>query len=356
PGKDVPYEAVEVAFGHDPDQPLEQSFRVGDGAPVTLAGTLTLPAGDGPHPVAVMITGSGPQDRDESLLGHKPFLVIADHLTRSGAAVLRYDDRGVGRSTGDFEAATSADFAVDVRAALRYLRTRDDIDHARMGLIGHSEGGLIAPMVASGPDRALVSFAVLVAPPGVNIREVISHQGALIGRAEGGSEAEVALDVEIGKAVLDAVARHGDDDDARRRAVEAIAREYWPRLPESSRSRIGDDPKDLVAAMARLDSPWMRWLVHHDPVPCLRQMKCDVLVLFGGKDLQVDPAQNRPPVEAALAGRDKPARIVVIDGVNHLFQHCETGAPSEYAELEETFAPEALRVMREWLAQVTRRG
>lgn len=322
---------------------------------MTLAGTLTLPQGDGPHPVAVMITGSGPQDRDESLLGHKPFLVIADHLTRHGVAVLRYDDRGTAKSTGDFELASSADFAIDARAALRFLKGRDDIDHARMGLIGHSEGGLIAPMVASGPDRDLVSFAVLLAPPAVNIRDVITKQSQLIGTAEGGAPEEVALEVAMSGRALAAVAANRDDAAARAAAIEAIAHEFWPKLPEESRKLVGEKVGGLTKMMARMDTPWMNWLVHHDPIPALRGMRCEVLAMFGGNDLQVDPDQNRPPLEAALLGRARPARVVTIEGVNHLFQHSETGKPSEYAEIEETFAPKALKVMQEWLAEVTAR-
>jgi len=352
PTGELPYAVEEVAFGHDPEHSLDDSFRSGDGAPVTLAATLTLPKTEGPHPVAVMITGSGPQDRDETLLGHKPFLVIADHLTRHGIAVLRYDDRGTAKSTGDFAKATSADFAVDARAALRYLKTRKDIDAGRMGLIGHSEGGLIAPMVAAGPDAELVSFAILLAPPAVNIRDVITRQSELIGRAEGGDEDEVAIEAEMSGAVLAAVAAHQDADE-RTKAIEAIAASYWPRLPEESRKQVGDAAADLAKMMTRrLNSPWMSWLVHHDPVPKLRAMQCEVLALFGGKDLQVDPEQNRPPLEAAFAGRKRPATVQTIAGVNHLFQHTETGKPSEYGEIEQTFSPIALRAMHEWLARI----
>ena len=348
PTGDVPYAQEEVAFGHDPSEDLAASFRVGGGAPVTLAGTLTIPAGDGPHPAAVMITGSGPQDRDESLLGHKPFLVIADHLTRRGVAVLRFDDRGTAASTGDFAKATSADFADDVRAALRYLRTRDDIDHARVGLIGHSEGGAIAPMVAAGPDAHMVHFAVLIAPPSVKLREVLARQSELIGLAEGGDADAVARNVEISQRAIDAVVASPDDAAARAAALEKIAAEYRTKFPEEARETID-------SALARIDTPWTRWLLDYDPVPSLRKMECEVLAMFGGKDLQVDPAQNRPPLEAALADRTKPAKVVTVRGVNHLFQHSETGRPSEYGRLEETFAPEALQLMQEWIAAVTAR-
>lgn len=348
PTGDVPYAQEEVAFGHDPSEDLAASFRVGGGAPVTLSGTLTIPAGDGPHPAAVMITGSGPQDRDESLLGHKPFLVIADHLSRRGVAVLRFDDRGTAASTGDFAMATSADFAEDARAALRYLRTRDDIDHARVGLIGHSEGGAVAPMVAAGPDADMVHFAVLIAPPSVKLREVLARQSELIGLAEGGDAEAVARNVEISQRAIDAVVASPDDAAARKAALKKIAAEYRAKFPEEA-------PETIDSALARIDTPWMRWLLDYDPAPSLQKTECEVLAMFGGKDLQVDPAQNRPPLEAALADRTKPAKVVTVRGVNHLFQHTETGRPSEYGELEETFAPEALQLMQEWIAAVTAR-
>ena len=353
PGDDVPYAREEVTFGHDPARGLEASFRVGAGAPVTLAGTLTLPEGDGPHPVAVMITGSGAQDRDETLAGHRPFLVIADHLTRRGVAVLRFDDRGTAASTGDFATATSADFADDARAALRFLLTRDDIDHARMGLIGHSEGGVVAPLVATGPDRDLVAFAALLAPPGVNIADVIAHQSRLIGRAQGGAPELIDRNIEMSAKALAAVRDNPEEPEVRAAALRAIATEHWSKLPSWAREAAGEGVEDVVAQLARVDTPWMRWLLRHDPAPTLRDTRCHVLAVFGAKDLQVDPAQNRPPIEAALADRSRPAKVVTIEGVNHLFQHSETGRPSEYGELEETFAPEALRLLQEWIAQVT---
>ena len=224
-----------------------------------------------------------------------------------------------------------------------------------MGLIGHSEGGLIAPMVAAGPDRDLVAFAVLLAPPAVNIRDVITRQSALIGAAEGGDPDEVALDAEMSGAALAAVAANRDDAKAREAALQAIADEYWPKLPEASRKQVGGTPADLAKMMQRLNTPWMNWLVHHDPVPTLKAMRCEVLALFGGKDLQVEPAQNVPPLEAALAGRQPKATIVTIDGVNHLFQHTETGKPSEYGDLEETFAPKALQTIQHWLDRILKR-
>lgn len=351
PKPPFPYESIEVRFGHVPQQDLDKSFAVGEvEGGVTLAGTLTIPKGAGPHPAAVMITGSGPQDRDETILGHKPFLVIADHLTRRGIAVLRFDDRGTAKSTGDFKQATSADFATDVRAALRYLGTRDDIDPGRLGLIGHSEGGLIAPMVASGPDRDALAFAVLLAPPTVGIRDIILHQSTLIRAAEGDAGPDAEVSAEMNRRTFEALLL--DTAAKRRAAIEAAATALWPKLSKAARQQAGEDPQALVKEALDADTPWMRYLLSYDPIPALRGMRCEVLALFGGKDLQVDPEQNRPPLEAALAGRERPAEIVTLPGHNHLFQRTRTGRPSEYVSIEETFSDAALAQIDNWLGRV----
>ncbi|MEM7203004.1 MAG: alpha/beta fold hydrolase [Planctomycetota bacterium] len=351
PKPPFPY-AVEdgVRFGHDPASSVEDSFRADDGGEVTLAGTLTLPAGDGPHPAVVMISGSGPQDRDETVFRHKPFWIIADHLTRRGIAVLRYDDRGTHESTGSFKQATSADFADDVRAAVRYLATRDEIDAARIGLIGHSEGGLIAPMVASGPDAERVAFAVLLAPPAVNIRDVIRHQSRLIAATESDVNREdVDVNDELLRAVFTAIETHADDATARTAAIEAAATSAWEALSPEGQASSGKGPDDLVARTGRLNTPWVRYLLDHDPTESLTAMRCPVLAMFGGKDLQVDPGQNLEPLRQAFGKSSVEPTITVLDGHNHLFQRTETGAPGEYVELEETFSPQALDVLTTWL-------
>ena len=336
PKAPFPYESVEVEFVSN-----EQ---------VTLAGTLTLPPGQGPHAVAVMITGSGPQDRDESLAGHKPFLVIADHLTRIGLAVLRYDDRGVGKSTGDFKVATTADFAEDVRAAIRFLRTRDDIDKDRIGMIGHSEGGYIAPMVAAGPDAEHVAFSVLLAPPTVNIGDVIVHQSRLIGLA-GGDDPDVAVNCDFLRGAFAAIAEH-EDPGKRRAAIAAVAKDAWPRFSKKVRASLGKGPEALVDQADELQGPWMLYLLGQDPEVALKNMRGEVLAMFGGKDLQVDPEQNLPPMQRLFAKRSPKPAIVTLPGHNHLFQHSKTGSPSEYGDIEETFSKEALDVMAKWLQRV----
>lgn len=336
PKAPFPYDAVEVEFVSNEH--------------VTLAGMLTLPPGDGPHPVAVMITGSGPQDRDESLAGHKPFLVIADHLTRQGLAVLRYDDRGVGKSTGDFTVATTADFASDVRAAIRFLQSRQDIDKQRIGTIGHSEGGLIAPIVASGPDAKSVAFSILLAPPTVNIADIIVHQSRLIGRAASDSP-DIDVNCEFLREAFAAIREHKDAE-SRSEAITAIAKATWPKFSAEARQSIGTSADDLVRQAQMLVEPWITYLLDYDPQPALKGMHGEVLALFGGKDLQVDPAQNLPPLEKAMSGREPKPTVVSLPDHNHLFQRCTTGSPTEYGEIEETISQEALDAMSKWLKRV----
>ena len=326
PEPPYPYRAEEVTYGDD----------------VKLAGTLTLPEGDGPFPAAVLITGSGPQDRDETLLGHKPFLVIADHLTRAGIAVLRFDDRGVGKSTGDFAAATSRDFADDVRAGVDFLAGRDDVASDAIGLIGHSEGGLIAPMVAAIDDR--VAWLVLLAGPGVTGREILARQRRLITAANGqpmSDETLLKADRLVQLAAADDV-----DEEALRAATRvqiAIARGIEP-------DDVPLDDAELVATVRQVGGPWFRFFVRYDPRTDLRRVDVPVLALNGELDLQVDPAQNLPEIEEALrdAGNDD-VTVRELEGLNHLFQTATTGSPDEYEKIEETFSPIALDAMTDWI-------
>ncbi|MGE3172147.1 MAG: alpha/beta hydrolase family protein [Planctomycetota bacterium] len=373
PAPPFPYRCEDVTFAHTP---------AGAGAPIRLAGTLTLPEGPGPFPAAVLISGSGPQDRDETLLGHKPFLVLADDLTRHGFAVLRYDDRGTAKSTGDHATATSLDFADDARAAVRFLRARPEIDGDRVGLIGHSEGGLIAPIVAAGADEGdggtrdggtrdggtrdggtrdggtgdrgtgdrgnEVAFVVLLAGPGVNGREILRVQSAAIARAEGMTDEDIAASAGIDEQVYDAI-EAATDDAALAKELHAIGERAWTEASESARAQLGSAAA-LHAQIARAATPWFRCFLTHDPAAVLRRVRCPVLAMNGALDLQVVPAQNLPAVEAALkAGVCEDITCVELPGLNHLFQECGTGAPSEYQAIEQTFAPAALATLRDWL-------
>jgi pimeloyl-ACP methyl ester carboxylesterase len=322
-------------------------------AGITLAGTLTLPKGPGPFPAAVLISGSGQQDRDETVFGHRPFLIIADYLTRQGIAVLRYDDRGVGQSTGDPANATSADFATDALSAVRYLQTRREINPQKIGLIGHSEGGLIAPMVAvQAPDE--IAFIVLLAGPGVTGEELILLQAELIARANGVSEEIIAQNLAIQRRVFAVVKEKSDTIEAEREIRDLLLEEL-SRLSEEEQKALGLSEAVIEAQTKQILSPWFRYFLTYDPRPTLSQVRCPVLVLNGEKDLQVPPSQNLPEIVKALeAGGNREYAVIKLADLNHLFQTSRTGSPSEYAQIEETFSPKALEMISAWMLRQVR--
>lgn len=304
----------------------EVSIPVGSHA---LAGTLTIPEGGGPFPGVVLITGSGPQDRDETLMGHKPFWVIADHFSRNGIAVLRYDDRGVGESTGDFGAATSADFGEDAAAALAALRARPEVGAA--GLLGHSEGGLIAPLIA--PDTS-PDFLLLLAPPSVPIPELMLAQVEAVSRSGGATDKDIETILPLQRDIY-AAAAAGD-----RAAAAALVQ----RMPGADAL----EADALEAQVSALFSPWWTWFLQHDPTPSLRALDVPVLAMWGDRDVQVLSAQNAPAFDAAVAGNAR-AEGRVFAGLNHLFQPAETGSVAEYAQIETTIDPRVLEAMTDWL-------
>ena len=299
---------------------------------VQLAGTLTLPEGAGPFPAVLLITGSGQQDRDETVFGHKPFLVLADALTRRGVAVLRVDDRGVGGSTGPVAEATSADFAVDAEASVAFLEARADIAHDRIGLIGHSEGGTIAPLVAGAdPD---VAFLVMIAGPAVSGGDLLVEQSRAIQQASGLPPATVEANVALQARIMAAVAANAGSARDVAAAVDPIFAEAG--LPEAQRQ----------AAAAQVSAPWTRWFVAHDPRPSLAALHIPVLALYGGKDAQVPAEQNATALRAILPS----AEIVVLPNLNHLMQPAVTGLPAEYAGIATTLDPQALKTIVDWVA------
>jgi hypothetical protein len=337
PKTPFPYEVQEVRY----DNPA---------AKISLAGTLTTPKGTGPFPAALLITGSGPQDRDESLLGHKPFLVLADALTRQGIAVLRVDDRGVNGSTGKFSEATSEDFASDVEAGVAFLKSRPGIDPRAIGLIGHSEGGIIAPLVATRSDD--VAWIVLMAGTGLPGAEILEMQSALIMKAGGASERDIQIQREAVRK-LTGIVRDQPDNDKAREAIKAEIRELLESLPEDRRKTIGEG-KGLDAQADQLTSPWFRYFLTFDPRPTLRQVRCPVLAIIGEKDLQVPCRENLAEIETALkAGGNSRVTVRELPGLNHLFQACATGSPSEYGTIEETINPVALQLIGDWILQIT---
>ncbi len=313
---------------------------------VTLAGTLTLPEGAGPFPAAVLITGSGPQDRDQTLLGHKAFAVLADHLTRHGVAVLRYDDRGIGGSTGDFAAATSADFATDARAAVRFLLTRPEIDRKGIGFIGHSEGGMVAQIAAVNNDH--LKFVIMLAGPGTDLMQLARSQERLLGLSQGASEEDIARMEPVMVKVFTAVAKSTSAEDARARVRAVLTAEALATLkaPESRREL-------LVQQMA---NDWTRYLLQYKPAAFLSRIHVPILALNGTLDRQVPPDENLSGIKAAL-GHNADVTIRRVDGVNHLFQTARTGAIGEYADIEETISPVVLSIVTEWIeARFTRNG
>lgn len=338
PKKPYPYEEAQVEFEN-----AAGKFK--------LAGTLTLPKGEGPFPAVVLVSGSGPQDRDETLLGHKPFLVIADHLTRKGFAVLRYDDRGVGKSGGKHDTATSADFATDAYAAVQYLGARKEIDAKRIGVMGHSEGGLIAPIVAADHPKD-VAFLVLLAGPGVPGDEVLLLQQQVISKALGAKPEGMKLSEKLMKAILPAAKEPGPADE-RKKKIEKAAAEFFEKLSAEDRKELGDDVKAAQAGVARLGDIWMQYFLAYDPRPVLAKVKCPVLAVNGELDLQVVPEQNVGAIEKAVKGGGND-RITakVFPKLNHLFQKSKTGAPNEYGQIEETFSPEALEYISDWLLKL----
>jgi uncharacterized protein len=338
PVKPYPYAEEEVVFENKE-------------AGIKLAGTLTLPESEGPFPAVLLISGSGPQNRDEEIMGHRPFLVLSDYLTRQGIAVLRFDDRSVGGSTGNFSQATTKDFAGDVLSGIEYLKSRKDIDSSRIGLIGHSEGGLIAPLVAV--ESKDVAFIVLMAAPGVTGEEIILSQGELISRAQGTDNETIVRNKAFTKEMFSVVNEEQND---------TIAREKLRKLLKAEMANISEDEKqhsnfseaNLEPQIHGLLSPWMRFFLTYDPVPTLMNVKCPVLAINGEKDLQVPPEENLRAIEDALiAGVNENYTVKELPELYHLFQTAQTGSPTEYAKIEETISPDALELIGNWISEHT---
>ena len=324
----------------------------------TLAGTFTRPSEGGPFPAVILITGSGPQNRDEALMGHRPFLVLADHLTRRGIAVLRFDDRGVGESTGDFATATSPDFASDALAGVAYLKTRDDVDPAVIGLAGHSEGGLIAPIAATQSED--ISYIVLMAGPGVNGERILYAQGALIARAGGATEDQIGRSRAQQEAIYDILKSETDPARAAEALTESV-RGTFETLTDAERAQAGitDEASfdQVVAAqIQQVNTPWFRYFLTYDPAPVIEQVTVPVLAINGEKDLQVPYEENLREIEAALQrGGNTNYEIHALPDLNHLFQHSETGAPSEYGNIDETWSVESMELIAEWILRTVGR-
>ncbi len=348
---------VEIFRPQEPKPPFpyreEEVFFENKEAKIKLAGTLTMPYGRGPFPVVVLISGSGPQDRNEAIVGHRPFLVLADYLTCQGISVLRFDDRGVGKSTGEFSQATSEDLASDVLAAVEYLKKRGEINSQQIGLIGHSEGGIIAPLVATKSED--VAFIVLMAGTGLTGEEIIYLQQALIARAMGVSEEEINKNRQYNEKVFSVIKSKQDDRVKEEKLIQVLT-EYWNELSPEEKDKIGDPEAYFKAQLESLLSPWLSFFLIYDPKPTLSQVQCPVLAINGELDLQVPPKENLGAIEEALRkGGNKNYCIKELPGLNHLFQTAQSGSPSEYAKIEETISPLALEVIGDWILEILKK-
>lgn len=334
PKSPFPYTSEDVSF-------LNEKFDI------KLSGTLTLPEGSGPFKAVIMITGSGPQNRNEEIMGHKPFLVIADYLTRHGIAVLRYDDRGIGRSQGKYIEATSADLATDAEAGYNFLKNNSKINAKEIGFIGHSEGGLIAPIVvSSNPD---IGFIVSLAGPGVKGQQIILRQSEDISRLSGVKEKDIKETKEINKKFYSIVIKEKDNNKA-----EAKILGYYKEILEKKKSSSEEIDKALKQTKMTFGASsytWFRYFIMSDPSVYWKKVKCPVLALNGDKDIQVAAGENLPAIEKVLkSSGNKSNKFVLLPGLNHLFQHCKTGLPNEYNTIEETFSPEALKIISDWIS------
>jgi len=338
PKKPYPYYSEEVVFENKT-------------ANLNLAGTLTFPKKEGTYPAVILISGSGESNRNEEIMGHKPFLVIADYLTRNGIVVLRYDDRGVGKSTGNHKTATTADFSTDALSAVTYLKTRPEIDPKKIGFIGHSEGGVIAPMAASKSND--IAFIVLLAGTGVRGDQLLIEQSKLILKAMGTSEETIQKTDQFNKHVYKMVMESNDTASLKNEISQFIKEEL--KKDDSQLKLSGMDEENYVKTRSNMiTSPWMHYFIKYDPAPTLEKVKCEVLVLNGEKDLQVAANQNVPAITNALTkGGNQKFTVKRYPNLNHLFQECETGAISEYASIQQTFSPKVLTDINNWIKKIT---
>ncbi|WP_304131745.1 S9 family peptidase [Ignavibacterium album] len=337
PKPPFPYNSEDVKFFNEKDS-------------ITLAGTFTYPKEDGKFPAVVLITGSGAQNRDEEIFNHKPFLVISDFLTKNGYAVLRFDDRGVGESEGNHSIATTFDFAEDVRAAIKYLKARNEVDKNKIGLIGHSEGAMIASIVASESDD--VAFIILMAGPGLPGDSILYLQTELIYRAEGQSEEQIHEILDELREVY-SILKSDIDESEMKEILKSKYQQRFDKMSDEEKQRFGDLNTYMEMEIRIATSPWFRAFLKFDPRPILEKVKCPVLAVIGEKDLQVPPKENLPAIEDALKrGGNKNFKVTELPNLNHLFQTSQFGTISEYGIIEETMSPQALETMLNWLNEI----
>ena len=335
PRKPYPYKSEDIIFDNKK-------------AGISLAGTFTFPDKGDNFSVVVLISGSGAQNRDMEILGHRPFLVLSDYLTLNGIAVLRFDERGVGESEGDFTSATTEDFASDIESAVEFLKTRKEINIDKIGLIGISEGGIIAPMIAARSND--ISFIVMLAGSGVSGDKILLRQSEIIARALGMTEDKIAKTNEINKKIYDKITE----------AKKYVSNEELKDILNELKTDISEiTPASLTLEehieiyYAQMSSPWMQYFIRYNPAPALEKVRCPVLVLNGSKDLQICPKQNLPAISEALkTGGNTNVTVKEYPDLNHLFQHCTTGLPNEYNTIEETMSPEVMKDIALWINEL----
>ena len=330
PTKPYPYYSEEVKFENTKDK-------------IVLAGTLTLPEKNGKFPAVILISGSGPQNRDEELLGHKPFLVLADYLTKNGIAVLRFDDRGTAKSTGDFKNATTFDFATDVEYAIKYLQTRKEINKNSIGLIGHSEGGIIAPIIAS--KNKNIDFIVLMAGSTLRGDKLLLLQKYKIETQMGIDKQVIENNQQIFAGAYEIILNKKIKQEALSDTLSNyFTSKYGKALLENQKE----------ALINQLTSSWMINFIRLDPAIYLKKVSCPILAINGDNDLQVPSKENLKIIETIFKNsKNTNVEIKELENLNHLFQECQTGLPNEYATIEQTISPIVLKIISDWIMDKT---
>lgn len=336
PKAPFPYESEEVTFENSAEK-------------ITLAGTFTYPKTKN-FPTVILISGSGQQDRNAEIFGHKPFLVIADYLTRNGIGVLRLDDRGVGKSGGDPSTSTSLNFASDTEAAFQFLKKNPLVNAKKIGLIGHSEGGMIAPIVAA--KNPSFQFIVLLAAPGIPCDELLLEQSYLIGKSSGMNETELLETKKINQQIYTAV-KSEKSNEAVLAELESIFFEMYKNDTAFNTLEEKDKKTVVQQQISPLLTPWYRYFIRYRPEVNLEKITCPVLVLNGEKDLQVPPQANVEGIKNSLIkARNKSVTTKIYPNLNHLFQECKTGSVEEYGTIEQTFSPQVLQDVKDWIIKL----
>jgi alpha/beta superfamily hydrolase len=322
---------------------------------ITYGATITIPVGKGPFPTALLLTGSGQQNRDEEILGHKPFAVIADHLTRNGFIVLRVDDRGMGNTTGDILSSTTRDFSNDAIVSLNYLKCRKEVDKNKIGLIGHSEGGMIAQIVAA--ERKDINFIIMLAAPGEKTLKLMSEQNEAFLTKVGLPRESITAYLDLYNTIMISILKSGKDSVTGN--VKTIVDTWTAKTKKNiviTTTGIRDEKSksDFInQCVNQVGRPWFKYFLNYDPAPIIKKITANVLAVNGNKDIQVIAKTNLAGIETALKnGKSESYKVIELEGLNHLFQECNKCTVSEYDQLEETISPALLEIISKWLKKL----